>query len=96
MTSLLGFEALMHGKTVVCAGRPFYAGWGLTQDLAPPSKMRQPVSLDALVHATLIDYPMYYDPVSGLAATPEAVAERLAGGFAEAPPVLIMSRMRFS
>jgi capsular polysaccharide export protein len=32
MTSLSGFEALMHGKRVFCYGMPFYAGWGLTQD----------------------------------------------------------------
>lgn len=32
MTSLSGFEALLHGKKVHCYGMPFYAGWGLTQD----------------------------------------------------------------
>ncbi|MGJ7724790.1 capsular polysaccharide export protein, LipB/KpsS family [Escherichia coli] len=30
MTSLSGFEALLHGKRVFCYGMPFYAGWGLT------------------------------------------------------------------
>lgn len=33
MTSLTGFEALLRGKRVVCYGAPFYAGWGLTQDV---------------------------------------------------------------
>jgi len=32
MTSLSGFEALLHGKVVHCYGGPFYAGWGLTVD----------------------------------------------------------------
>lgn len=32
MTSLSGFEALLHGKQVHCYGLPFYAGWGLTVD----------------------------------------------------------------
>jgi capsular polysaccharide export protein len=33
MTSLTGFEALLRGKRVVCYGAPFYAGWGLTDDV---------------------------------------------------------------
>ena len=38
MTSLTGFEALLRGVHVVTTGAPFYAGWGLTQDLGdvPP------------------------------------------------------------
>ena len=35
MTSLLGFEALLRGKSVTCLGLPFYAGWGLTDDHHP-------------------------------------------------------------
>ncbi|MBS0476289.1 MAG: hypothetical protein JSR28_14240, partial [Proteobacteria bacterium] len=34
ITSLTGFEALMRGKAVTTHGIPFYAGWGLTRDLA--------------------------------------------------------------
>ncbi|MGB3279874.1 MAG: capsular polysaccharide biosynthesis protein, partial [Pseudorhodobacter sp.] len=42
MTSLLGFEALIRGIKVTCLGAPFYAGWGLTQDLGPvPSRRLQ-------------------------------------------------------
>ena len=33
MTSLAGFEALAARRRVVVYGRPFYAGWGLTDDL---------------------------------------------------------------
>ena len=33
MTSLLGFEALLRGMPVTTLGAPFYAGWGLTDDL---------------------------------------------------------------
>lgn len=32
ISSQTGFEALLRGKTVVCYGLPFYAGWGLTVD----------------------------------------------------------------
>src|SRR5699024_1060381 len=35
LTSTLGFEALIRGVPVTCLGAPFYAGWGLTTDLAP-------------------------------------------------------------
>ncbi len=81
MTSLIGFEALMRDKQVVCFGQPFYAGWGLTKDRAAPLERRAAgVSLDALVHATLIDYPVYRDPLSGLACPVEVVIERLASG----------------
>jgi len=81
MTSLMGFEALLRGKKITCFGRPFYAGWGLTQDrgVAMPRR-RNGVSLDGLVHASLIDYPIYRDPVSGLACPVEVIVERLAHG----------------
>jgi capsular polysaccharide export protein len=81
MTSLLGFEALLRGLPVTCLGTPFYAGWGLTRDLAPiPPWRNRTVSLSALAHAALIAYPRYRDPVSGLPCPAEVVAERLATG----------------
>jgi capsular polysaccharide export protein len=81
LTSLLGFEALLRGKPVTCLGLPFYAGWGLTRDLLPaPDRRRARPSLAALVHAALIAYPRYRDPVSGLPCPPEVIVERLASG----------------
>ncbi|MEO0676850.1 MAG: capsular polysaccharide biosynthesis protein [Pseudomonadota bacterium] len=81
MTSLLGFEALMRGTPVTCLGTPFYCGWGLTTDLGRvPARRRVEVSLDGLVHAALIDYPRYYDPVTRLPCAPEVVVERLRDG----------------
>ena len=81
MTSLTGFEALIRGVKVTCLGAPFYAGWGLTNDLGkiPVRRQAQP-SLEGLVHATLIDYPRYRDPISGLPCAVETVIERLANG----------------
>lgn len=81
MTSLMGFEALLRGKPVTCLGTPFYAGWGLTEDLGPACSRRiaRP-TLDQLVWATLIAYPSYVDPASGLPCPPELVVERLAAG----------------
>ncbi|MBE9639421.1 capsular polysaccharide biosynthesis protein [Salipiger pacificus] len=83
MTSLTGFEALLRGVRVTTLGAPFYAGWGLTRDLGPIPPRRlsgQRPTLEALVHATLIAYPRYRDPVSGLPCTVEVVAERLESG----------------
>jgi len=78
LTSLMGFEALLRGTPVTTLGHPFYAGWGLTRDLAPKLERRSAkVSLHELVHATLIDYPRYYDPVLRQAASPETVIVRL-------------------
>lgn len=81
LTSLMGFEALMRGKAVTCLGAPFYAGWGLTEDLGPTVERRTArPTLDQLVWATLIAYPQYRDPVSGLPCGPELVVERFAAG----------------
>jgi capsular polysaccharide export protein len=62
MTSLSGFEALLHGRTVHCYGGPFYAGWGLTVDHFPLPARRREVDLDALVFAVMLAYPRYVLP----------------------------------
>ncbi|WP_425099719.1 capsular polysaccharide biosynthesis protein [Tropicibacter sp. S64] len=83
MTSLTGFEALLRGCRVTTLGAPFYAGWGLTQDLGPVPARRlsgpRP-SLAALAHAVLIDYPRYHDSKTGLACPVEIVLDRLESG----------------
>jgi capsular polysaccharide export protein len=61
LTSLAGFEALMRGKTVYTYGRPFYAGWGLTDDRHPIPRRQRRLTLDDLVYFCLILYPRYYD-----------------------------------
>jgi capsular polysaccharide export protein len=81
---LSGFEALLRGRRVVTHGRPFYAGWGLTEDRDPPPRRGRRLSLDELVAAALILYPRYRDPVTGLPCPPEVLLERLAA--APAPP----------
>lgn len=78
LTSLAGFEALLRGKRVVTWGRPFYAGWGLTEDRDPPPGRGVPRSLDDLVAAVLILTPRYIDPLTRLPCTPEVLLERLA------------------
>ena len=81
LSSLTGFEALMRGCSVTVHGMPFYAGWGLTRDLAPPVARRgRQLLLDELVAAALILYPRYLDPVTGLPCGPEVMTDRLASG----------------
>lgn len=78
LTSLTGFEALLRGRAVVCHGQPFYAGWGLTRDLAPPPRRGRRLGLAELAAATLILYPRYLNPETETACTPEDTVERLA------------------
>lgn len=80
LTSLMGFEALLRGLPVTCLGAPFYAGWGLTNDLAPVPARRQQVkgvTLIGLAHASLIGAPRYFDPVTRRVCPPEVVLDRL-------------------
>ncbi len=81
MTSLLGFEALLRGVRVTTLGAPFYAGWGLSNDRGNvPARRQARPDLAGLIHATLIDYPRYFDPVTGQPCPVEIAVERLAKG----------------
>ncbi|MBC6503502.1 capsular polysaccharide biosynthesis protein [Citrobacter freundii] len=62
MTSLSGFEALLHGKKVFCYGLPFYAGWGLTCDEHCSTRRIRHLDLADLVWQVLIVYPTYIHP----------------------------------
>jgi len=87
MTSGLGFEALIRGIPVTTLGAPFYAGWGLTNDLGPvPSRRQARVSLAGLVHAALIAYPRYHDPVTNRPCPVEVAIDRLADPTAAPQP----------
>jgi capsular polysaccharide export protein len=78
MTSLSGFEALLHGRTVHCYGAPFYAGWGLTVDHLPVPQRRRRLRLDDLVFAAMLSYPRYVLPGSPGLVSAEAVMDALA------------------
>jgi len=67
---------LLRRRRVVAYGRPFYAGWGLTADIAPVDRGRS-LSLEELVAGALILYPRYLDPVTRLPCSPEILIERL-------------------
>lgn len=93
-SSLAGFEALLRGKRVVTHGVPFYAGWGLTDDRGPvPERRTARRSLLELIAATLLLYPRYLDPITGLPCGPEVVVERLAVS-ARLPPAGALVKLR--
>lgn len=81
LTSLMGFEGVVRGLPVTTLGAPFYAGWGLTRDLGPvPDRRTARPGLAGLVHATLIDYPRYFDPVTRRPCPVEVALDRLESG----------------
>ncbi|RWX60641.1 capsular polysaccharide biosynthesis protein [Mesorhizobium sp. M2A.F.Ca.ET.039.01.1.1] len=79
ITSGAGFEALIRGIPVTCFGAPFYAGFGLTTDLAcsedaiaalrrratdrPQSSDEILRRLDILISVALEDMTLWWDPV---------------------------------
>ena len=76
LTSLAGFEALLRGRDVTTHGTPFYSGWGLTQDLAQDTmRRRRRLAIDGLIAGTLILYPRYLDPMTGLPCQVETLVE---------------------
>jgi capsular polysaccharide export protein len=92
MTSLTGFDALLRGKRVMVYGQPFYAGWGLTEDVIkdePLAKLKNSkycgafarrqrrLTLDQLVAGTLLRYPLYWDWDLKGYTTCEAVLHRI-------------------
>lgn len=88
MTSLTGFEALLRGKRVVCHGIPFYAGWGLTEDLFPAARRTRRLGIDELVAGALIHYPTYVSLTTGQPCSVEqAVSELLALRFHNKSPM---------
>jgi capsular polysaccharide export protein len=77
ITSLAGFEALLRGKRVTCYGQPFYAGWGLTEDMVPVSRRTRRLALDELVAGALIEYPKYVSRTNDEFTTPEQALDEL-------------------
>lgn len=77
ITSLVGYEALLRELRVVVYGRPFYAGWGLTEDAHPVARRTRERTLDELVACALIRYPRYLNRRTGRFTTPEVVIDQL-------------------
>ncbi|ABM29610.1 capsular polysaccharide biosynthesis protein [Nitratidesulfovibrio vulgaris] len=63
VTSQMGFEALMLDKEVHCFGMPFYAGWGLTNDMKTCSRRKRQRSLEEVFTAAYLLYARYVNPI---------------------------------
>lgn len=65
--SLMGMEALIHGRHVVTFGWPFYAGWGLTDDraAAPKPPRKRTLSIEELFDFSYLRHSHYFDPDLG-------------------------------
>ena len=90
LSSLTGFEALIRHKPVTVHGLPFYAGWGLTEDLMMTPRRTRQRTLDELVAIALILYPRYIHPEALVPCEPELIVGRLAeeiGGLVECEPL---------
>jgi len=83
ITSLAGFEGLLRGKKVTCYGQPFYAGWGLTTDVAAVARRTRSLSLDELVAGALILYPTYVSRKTGRFTSPERALDELLAWLSE-------------
>ncbi len=77
LTSLTGFEALLRQKPVTCYGQPFYSGWGLTNDKVLNVRRTRRLTLDQLVAAVLIKYPLYLSRGSKDLITPEQALDEM-------------------
>jgi len=78
MTSLSGFEALIHNINVHCWGQPFYSGWGLTTDHYPQPRRQRKRTLAELYFIALVEYPVYIDWGTKLRTKPEWLITQLA------------------
>lgn len=76
ITSLAGFEALLHGKKVVHYGLPFYGGYGFTENKSS-IHTRKMIDFDTFCYVTFFLYPRYAVPNVGIALTPEVIVKTL-------------------
>ncbi|KZL13851.1 hypothetical protein [Pseudovibrio sp. Ad26] len=65
ITSLAGFEAAIRGAKVRVAGSPFYAGWGITQDLEEHPRRKKARSVEEVFYAAYLKGAIYLNPGTG-------------------------------
>lgn len=76
-TSQMGFEALMLGKKVTVYGKPFYAGWGLTEDKQQFERRNVKKSLEEVFSAAYLTHPRYVLPGTSQFVSLDAVLNEL-------------------
>jgi capsular polysaccharide export protein len=63
VSSQMGFEAIFAGHKPHVFGKPFYAGWGLTEDRNPVQRRQRSLTRAQIFAAAMILYPKWYDPL---------------------------------
>lgn len=80
VSSQTGFEALLMGKSVVCFGAPFYAGWGLTDDRLPKTldvfkRRKSSPTITTIFYAAYFSYSNYLHPDTNTTCELEDILE---------------------
>lgn len=71
------FEAIIRGIKVTTLGKPYYAGWGLTDDRQSYERRNRVLSLQEFVVGYYLKYLKYYDPGYNKLTELEDAFERL-------------------
>jgi capsular polysaccharide export protein len=77
VSSQLGFEAILQSHIPTVFGTPFYAGWGLTQDIIPLPSRTKSLTPTQLFAAAMILAPTWYDPCRDRLCALEDVLDQL-------------------
>ncbi len=76
-SSQLGFEAILQNHTPTVFGTPFYAGWGLSNDITPLPNRTKTLTPAQLFAAAMILAPTWYDPCRDRLCTFEDILDQL-------------------
>ena len=77
VTSLMGFEAILAGHKPRVFGRPFYGGWGLSEDEKIFERRERVLTRPQLFAATMLLYPKYFDVYRDTLCEFETVVDNL-------------------
>lgn len=77
VSSQMGFEAILAGHRPHVWGQPFYAGWGLSEDHAPPPRRGRRLTRRQLFAAAMILAPVWHDPCRDRLCSFEEVLDQL-------------------
>ncbi|RPE71999.1 capsular polysaccharide export protein [Pacificibacter maritimus] len=76
VSSPLGFDAILAGHKPHVFGRPWYAGWGLTQDHTPIARRSRSLTRAQLVAGAMYYYCKWFDPNTKSLCSPESALAR--------------------
>ncbi|WFF42654.1 hypothetical protein EVC62_14755 [Salinicola endophyticus] len=77
ISSLSGFEALVHGLEVTTLGAPFYSNWGVTDDKVKVPKRTAKRTVAEIFAIAYLIYPRYISMVTSQRISYEELAEEL-------------------